>query len=306
MSIRILLIEDDPRDTKFIETLLEESPAPPTVDQMYEIVSVSRLDSALQLLEDEPFDVVLMDLNLPDSTGLNTLETVESAAADVPVVVITGIDDEETAVRALEKGAQDYLTKGELAGKLLSRSLRYAIERHRLQQELKRMSIVDDLTGLYNRRGFFTLGEQEFKLARRSGREFVIIFADVDGLKKINDGFGHEAGDNFIQAAADFLKNVFRDSDILARIGGDEFAVIAYQTTVFSSEGIKRRIDQELDRYNLERKPQHELSISVGIANFDPHSGKSLDELLSRADTMMYQNKKNKKNKKNVQELVDP
>lgn len=303
MSIRVLLIEDDPHDTRFIEKLLEESPSSPTTGQRYEILSVSRLEAALERLSDERFDVILLDLNLPDSSGLSSLETVMSTAVDVPVVVITGIDDEETAVRALEKGAQDYLTKGELVGKVLSRSLRYAIERHRLQQELKRMSVVDELTGLYNRRGFFTLGEQEFKLAKRSGREFVIIFADLDGLKRINDSSGHEAGDNYIQAAADFLKSVFRDSDILARIGGDEFAAIAYQTTVFSSEGIKRRIDEGLARYNHRHKPEHSLSISVGIADFDPRSGKSLDELLSRADSLMYQNKKKKKS---IQEAAEP
>jgi diguanylate cyclase (GGDEF)-like protein len=300
MSIRILLIEDDYHDTRFIEKLLRESSSASKVGQSYEIVTVTTLQSALDLMVESAFDAILMDLNLPDSSGLESLEKATDTTTDVPVVVITGIDDEETAVKALEKGAQDYLTKGELGGKLLSRSLTYAIERHRLQQELKRMSIVDELTGLYNRRGFFTLGEQEFKLAKRSGREFVIIFADLDGLKKINDNFGHEAGDNYIQVAADFLKNIFRDSDILARIGGDEFAIIAYETTVFSSEGIRRRIDQELARYNRIRRPEHILSISVGTANFNPQSGKSLDELLSRADSLMYQNKKKKKSVQGV------
>ena len=122
-----------------------------------------------------------------------------------------------------------------------------------------------------------------------------MFFADLDGLKKINDNFGHEVGDEYIRSTANFLKDMFRDSDIIARIGGDEFAIIAYETSRFSSEGIKRRIEDELDKYKKQKKLQKSLSISIGIVNSNPESGKSLDELLSRADTLMYLDKKEKR-----------
>jgi diguanylate cyclase (GGDEF)-like protein len=196
---------------------------------------------------------------------------------------------------AVERGAQDYLTKSDLTGKLLARSLRYAVERNRLQRELARMSIVDELTGLYNRRGFFTLGQKEYERAKRRKLEFLIIFADLDGLKTINDTYGHDAGDQYLQDAARFFKSSFRSSDILARIGGDEFAIVAYETGRVTSDVIRRRIEGQLARFNERENLVHDVSISIGIADYDPGSTLTLDELLSKADSLMYEVKKNKR-----------
>ncbi len=294
MPIKVLFIEGSTCDSSSISGLLTESHEISAEKLDFQIKLVDNLHLGLELAKTNSYDVVLMDLQLPDSQGLDTLKRMEAVFSEVPVVVFTGLDDEELAVRAVEKGAQDYLTKRDLRSKLLVRSLRYAIERHRLQKELKRMTIQDDLTGLYNRRGFFTLGEQEFKLAKRAAREFSIVFTDLDGLKQINDSLGHEVGDQYIISAARFLKNMFRDSDIIARIGGDEFAIITYESSRLTAAGIKKRIAEELETYNEESNLECLLSMSVGIANFDPQSGESLDELLSTADTRMYQDKRAK------------
>jgi two-component system cell cycle response regulator len=204
----------------------------------------------------------------------------------IPVVLVLDRDDEKLAIEAASRGVQDCIVRNELVGNLLTRSLQYAIERQQLHAELERRSVVDELTGLYNRRGFFAVGEQEWKRARRKGDGFLLVFADLDGLKVVNDQYGHEEGDALIKAAAGLLAAVFRDTDILARLGGDEFAVIAHQTGAGGAEVIRERIDHELQSHNSSEGLSHALSMSVGIVSFDPavHSSVGLDELLSMAD----------------------
>ncbi len=295
MPITVLFIGGRTCDPSSIVDLLTKKPHGATAQKPgFEVLVVENADEVPGLTKSADFDVVLMDLQLSDSQGLESIQRIESVLPEIPVVVFTSLDDEELAVRVVEMGAQDHLTKGDLREGLLGRSLRYAIERHRLQKELQRMTIQDDLTGLYNRRGFFTLGEQEFKLAKRAGREFSIVFADLDGLKMINDSMGHEVGDQYIVSAARFLKDMFRDSDTIARIGGDEFAILTYESSRFTAEGIKKRMDAELKKYNAESNLERILSMSVGISTFDPKSGESLDELLSTADTRMYEDKRAK------------
>ncbi len=149
-----------------------------------------------------------MDLDLPDSEDLGTFERAYAFAPDVPIVVLTGMEDEEMALDMVKSGAQDYLVKGEVGPDLLLRSIRYAVERHHLTSALRSLSLIDDLTGLYNRRGFSDLGEQHLKLARRTARAVLLVYVDVDDLKTINDtlgpskggpgpgpGRGHSAGD---------------------------------------------------------------------------------------------------------------
>ena len=247
MPLYVLLIEADPGDTRVIKDLLSRIPKI-AAKPKFRLRQAEGLEQGLKLLRSRRVDVVLMDLYMPGFQGFTSLDKVQHDHPEIPIVVLTDLDDEDTAVAAVEKGAQDYLTKGDLTGKLLARSLRYAVERHRLQRELARMSVVDELTGLYNRRGFFTLGLKEYQRAKRRKLEFLIIFADLDGLKKINDTFGHDVGDQYLRDAAGFLKESFRSSDFLARIGGDEFAIIAYETGRVSSDGIRRRIDGQLAR----------------------------------------------------------
>jgi diguanylate cyclase (GGDEF)-like protein len=151
---------------------------------------------------------------------------------------------------------------------------------------------VDELTGLYNRRGFFTLGEQTLKLMRRRGRELVVVFVDLDGLKRVNDSFGHERGDELIREAATLLRGTFRDSDIVARIGGDEFAVVANETEGRSADTITSRLKNALGAHNALIPPDRHLSMSIGAVRHNVIAGADLAELLARADTEMYADKR--------------
>ncbi|MBC8412348.1 diguanylate cyclase [bacterium] len=165
-------------------------------------------------------------------------------------------------------------------------------ERKKIEAQIKECSIKDDLTGLYNRRGFFTLAEQQYKLAARSKNELLLIYLDLDNLKQINDRFGHAEGDYALKSAAKILKKTFRDSDIIARIGGDEFAVLLTKVNPSLEPVVIRHLADNLLTYNQSKEKGYNLSLSSGIATYSPDLPVSINELLSEADSMMYKNKK--------------
>jgi diguanylate cyclase (GGDEF)-like protein/PAS domain S-box-containing protein len=163
--------------------------------------------------------------------------------------------------------------------------------RKRMEDALRAMLVVDELTGLYNRRGFSTLGQQQLKMADRAKRKMVLLFADFDDLKRINDTLGHREGDQALIEIASVLKDTFRESDIIARIGGDEFVVLAIETDGVSAEILTSRLQENLEARNAEGDHRYKLSLSAGIARYDPEHPCSIDELLARADRLMYEQK---------------
>lgn len=168
-------------------------------------------------------------------------------------------------------------------------------ERRKMEQELETMALTDQLTGLYNRRGFINLAERELKFSKRSKQKMLLFFADVDKMKWINDNLGHKEGDKALINTAKILVKTFRESDIVSRIGGDEFAILAVDADDNTAEGLLKRLDILINKCNSRKGRKYDLSISIGYAVFDPGSRTSLDELMSRADMHMYENKKNKK-----------
>lgn len=287
---KILLIEDSTGDARLIEEKLKEEDCP------FILEIVGSLAQGLRRLEQEGIDLILTDLSLPDSQGLSTLQRLLLFPAQPPVVVLTGLDDETTAVEAVRIGAEDYLVKERLDGRSLVRSLLYALERHRLKEQLKSNSYIDDLTGLYNRRGFITIGKQ--LLAQRNGQrgQVVLFFADLDQMKWINDNLGHAAGDQALIEAAAILKRTFRKSDLVARIGGDEFAVLISGMEGESSEvqALVARLRKNSQERKSDWQADYPLSFSIGATLSDPGS-LSLEALLSRADQAMYEEKQAKK-----------
>ena len=178
--------------------------------------------------------------------------------------------------------------------KLLMRAIQCAVKQYMLQAELGNLALSDELTGVYNRRGFLALAERQLKLGHRSGRAILVFFADVDGLKQINDKFGHKEGDLALVRAAQVLEKTFRDSDVIARFGGDEFAVLALEVSGHSESTIRARLDRNLKELNA-RDSRYTLSISLGAARFDPTSPRSpasIEQLMIRADEAMYEEKR--------------
>ena len=174
---------------------------------------------------------------------------------------------------------------------LLIRTARNAIQQCMAQEELRNLALTDDLTGLHNRRGLFALAGQQLKLARRNHQRALVFFADIDGLKQINDRLGHSEGDIAIRRVARILRGAFRDSDIVARLGEDEFAILANEASLDSQKDIWWRLKENL-RAEGSRDPRYSLSLSVGVARFDPRSALTLSDLLEYADQAMYEAKR--------------
>ena len=179
----------------------------------------------------------------------------------------------------------------------VSTQVAQAIERKRLEEEIRSLSLTDELTGLYNRRGFTLLAEREVKLAHRMNRAMQLFFGDVDNLKIINDTWGHAHGDLALKEISAILKQNFRESDILARIGGDEFVVLAVDASKESAEILTNRIQSALEVRNQLGDESYQLSISLGVACYDPEDPRTLSELIAQADGLMYHQKQARKGK---------
>jgi diguanylate cyclase (GGDEF)-like protein len=169
-------------------------------------------------------------------------------------------------------------------------------QRKQYEQELRELSLVDELTGLSNRRGFMLLATQQMKIADRTGSRLALLFADLDHLKQINDTHGHGEGDLALTDAAAILRSTFRASDIVARIGGDEFAALSMESSDQSEEAIGQRLQEHLHAHNLDRQRPSRLSISYGIAVYNPRQPVLLEQLLEEGDRLMYQQKRAKRN----------
>ena len=170
-------------------------------------------------------------------------------------------------------------------------------ERKEQEQALRSLTIIDDLTKLYNRRGFLTLAERHLKLAVRKKTGVFLLFADLDGLKIINDTFGHLEGDRALIDAADILRASFRSADIIARLGGDEFTVFPIEAAAESAAILIGRLDEQVQRHNDANQSRgYRLALSVGIARFEPDSSWSIDQLLEHADRALYQQKRQRRN----------
>jgi two-component system, cell cycle response regulator len=172
----------------------------------------------------------------------------------------------------------------------------YFINSHkRMAAEIISLSITDHLTGLYNRRGFMTLADQQIKLVERTKKgSLLLLFADLDKMKSINDSLGHKKGDKALIEVASILKEVFRESDIIARIGGDEFAVLGIADQKSDVGAFQKRLQEQIDIHNARDNRDYQISLSVGIACSDPENRYSIDEMMSRADALMYEQKRSK------------
>jgi diguanylate cyclase (GGDEF)-like protein len=178
---------------------------------------------------------------------------------------------------------------------LLMRAVHCAAKQYVVQAELGNLALSDELTGLYNRRGFYALADRQLKLGRRSGRAMLLFFIDVDGLKQINDSRGHTEGDWALKRTAEMLRKTFRDSDIIARLGGDEFAVLAIEASGHSEATMLARLQGYLDAVNA-GETRCNISLSVGVARFDHRDATSIAELMTQADQAMYKQKWSRSN----------
>jgi diguanylate cyclase (GGDEF)-like protein len=286
----VLLIEDNPGDARLIrEMIAEEAGAP------FEIECAPRLAQGLERLSAGGIALVLLDLSLPDSMGLETFAKVYAHSPAVPVIVLTGNDDNNLALAAVKRGAQDYLVKGRLDRELLLRSMQYAIERKRYQLQLEHQANYDALTGLPNR----TLLNDRLRQSvygQRLRRAVAVVVIDLDHFKFVNNSLGHATGDRLLKAMAERLRGMLRDGDTVARLGGDEFVLILNDQS--SEEVIYRamqRIADELARPLEIDGKELVVTCSAGISLY-PQDGPDVETLLKNADAAMYRAKEHGRN----------
>jgi diguanylate cyclase (GGDEF)-like protein len=293
-GLRVHRVEDDEDDYVLARDLLEHTGRPDV-----SLHWVRSAEAGRAALLGGAHDVALVDFRLGATTGIDLLRDVAADGCRTPVILLTGQGDRATDLAAMASGAADYLVKGETTAPMLERAIRYALERQRLLEEIRALSIVDELTGLHNRRGFFTLAEQHLRVARREGRELALVYLDLDGLKALNDRLGHEAGDRAIAGAAAALRGIFRTGDIVARIGGDEFAVLVSEPA--DVPGLLKRISDAFATHEATHEAAQEvtrgaapahLPFSAGVVLVDPSDGRTLDALLAEADAGMYAEKR--------------
>ena len=295
-SVRVLLVDDDPQQITVVEEALD-SQAPGE----FRVDSTTCLADAIERIGDYPYDLVLLDLALPDADELEGILALQRIASDVPIVVLSGRDDEEIAVRAIQAGAQDYLVKGQARARELSRTLRYARERHRLRAELveikqrhiqpTNLATHDALTGLPNRHLFYDRLSHALSHAERYDQWIAVLCVDLDRFKHVNDTLGHAVGDELLRQVAARLKGSLRKSDTVSRLGGDELVVILHNITRAEDAGkVARKLLGDLaEPFFLDG---HELFVtaSAGIAVY-PGDGANADSLLKNAETALYKAK---------------
>lgn len=412
-SLRLLLVEDSRTYSQFLQGTLREM-----VKGDYSITAVDSLELAAQEAEAFDPDLILLDLFLPDSEGLNTLRSMKDLCPDKAIVVLTGLDDEDTALEAIRTGAQDYLFKTETNPKTLERSIRYAWERnefeqallrsqrlvrdlldsiqagimivdpdnhqivdantvamemfgapgeevlgapcHRfisptepgkcpitdlgqtsdnserilvtaqgerrhilktvakvvlsdqerlvesflditglkeVEQELRQLSLTDELTGIANRRQFMFTAAQETRRAARYGHSLCLINVDVDQFKKVNDTLGHHAGDLVLRELTWLIGRELRDSDIFGRVGGEEFGIILLETGLEAALEVAGRLRRVVEKHRFSAEGREiSCTISLGAAAYAPESD-DLSSWLRRADQALYLAKEKGRNR---------
>ena len=257
----------------------------------YTCEAFTRGEDALEALERISFELMLTDIVMPGMRGLELVSKAKRLQPALTAIVMTGLIEEFSYDEAIRFGAADFIKKPFTIQELLVR-----IKHAKLQDHLRELSITDEVTGLSNRRGFFAFAEQQMKHARRNGERMALFFADLDDFKMINDTFGHAAGDRALADAARIFVETFRDADIIARMGGDEFAVILGNAPDSGIEAVRNRLEKRLVEYNVRQGDGlFRLAVSVGLTIFDPAKPVTVDELVRQADERMYEQKRQKK-----------
>jgi diguanylate cyclase (GGDEF)-like protein len=283
-QLRILLIEDSIGDVQIVKRALNAS-----MSESYTLGVAATLEDALKLLSNETFDIALLDRTLPDVDGFSGLHRLHNFASDLPVVFLTGNQDERFAFDAIRSGAQDYLFKDNVDGHLIKRAIQYAILRKQFEGILIMRGNYDPLTGLANR----TLFESRVDMARarmkRNGRAFAVLYLDIDGFKPLNDSLGHAVGDDLLRQFGQRLKSAFRPYDTLARFAGDDFAILVEDLADIGSAEIvaKKTIELLVIPFQFYERTVS-LQASIGVATCAAGQEISRKTLMKQADAAMH------------------
>ncbi|AOT08151.1 GGDEF domain-containing response regulator [Pseudoalteromonas luteoviolacea] len=291
-SFRVLLIENELDDAYIAMQLLQKDS-----QHFFNVEHIRDIAEIESVKNKSSFDAVLLDLGLDESFGLATLQSARELLGDFPFIVITGTDDSVLGEQAIREGAQDYLPKSELSPWLLSRAVTFSVERHQLLKEIKASTTKDTLTLLNNRRAFDEKLKEHVNLFIRYNENFALLFIDLDDFKTVNDMHGHLAGDELLKQVGSRLKKSIRATDFIARIGGDEFAIIIQKYNEKSE--LSAVANNKLNHFdspfivNVNGVNQSlNVTLSIGIATSHDIDELSAEMLIHAADKAMYDAKK--------------
>lgn len=300
-NFHILLVEDNPGDERLTRMALSEDP-----HRTFDVTSASTLRGGLELAQLHHYDAILLDMQLPDSTGLANVKTLALAAPRTPILVMTGLDDDSLAIQVCEHGAQAYLIKGKNDPAALSRAIRCAIARKRFEAVLAEQAYFDSLTGLANRGLFRDRLTQALARAARTDKRVGVLFIDLDNFKTINDSFGHKIGDDVLRVVAEALRSAVRQTDTVARVGGDEFTVLVEPLDELADADLvaQKLLSAAQTTVTLQGAEVH-LTASIGAAVFPDH-GTNIDSLIESADSAMFLAKRRGGNRLRIPRLRTP
>jgi diguanylate cyclase (GGDEF)-like protein len=303
-ELRVLLADDDQDDYVITRDLLLGIES-----ARFHLDWVPTYHAALQAIERNNHDLYLFDYHLGEGDGLDLLSKALAHGCTAPIILLTGLDDRETDTRAIKAGAADYLVKGQLDSKHLERSIRHAMERKRVKEEMGEYSTeieirrtheqlkdaeilahTDVLTGLGNRRK----AEAAIQQAIAATRPFSLLVFDMNGFKTINDCYGHTQGDQLLKAVAQRMRNAVRDTDVVCRWGGDEFVVIIRDSSIADAEARARQIQTHaFGEFLLNRGSEGiRVRVGAGVGAAEYNTGETAAEFFERADQLLLKEKR--------------
>jgi two-component system, cell cycle response regulator len=282
--LKLLLLEDGGKDARCLQKVIADGGS-----FECDLVKIDELERALCEQTQEP--PILLLRSADSSSRLSTdLKRIREIASNVPVLILPNKLDGLLHPGA-DAGNDLKSTRHHRTNlKKLARILRYGLRQTQVESELSHLAISDELTGLYNRRGFLLLGSERMKLAHSLKKNVLLFFADLDNLKQINDQYGHQEGDQALLKAAEVFRNTFRNSDIIGRFGGDEFTALVIEDFGHTSDTISRRLQDNMAELSA-NNTQYPLSLSVGMTRYAAEFRSSLKKLLAQADQALYKQK---------------
>lgn len=301
---KILFVEDSKTQAEAIKDFLERNG--------YEVVLAENGKTAIDVAKSTRVDIILLDLVLPDISGNEVCRwlKLDADTKDIPIIMLTVKGSVPDKVKGLEAGADDYMPKpfdeielnARIYACLRTRTLQeeLKLKNRQLMELLEKVEILastDPLTELYNRRRFEVVLEQEFKRATRYNTPLACLMIDIDDFKNINDEFGHNAGDSVLQEMAGIIKKTFREVDIVARWGGEEFIVLLPQTDQKTALGAANRLLKTISNHLFSSIPDKKVSVSIGIASVPHPSVNNSEKLVAASDKAMYEAKNKGRNR---------
>jgi len=293
-SGRILLVDDDRFVARLVTELVKSFRG-----LQFRLDIATTMAGGLEAVARHSYDLVLLDYMLPDGNGLDFLAAAKACGNDTPTIFLTGNDDEALDAQALEAGAVDFLEKKELSRKQLEHSVRYATRLSETLRQLKALATRDHLTGLLNRREFDRQLGEEVTRSSRFKRPLCLVLIDIDHFKKVNDTYGHAAGDEVLRHVSALLTGQLREVDRVARYGGEEIAVIMAECFAKDAVQTMQRLQAILadNPCVVPGQPQPvAVTFSAGVASAGPQAGTPA-EMAARADLALYAAKKGGRNR---------